>query len=343
MLDLRDCRTVLIVKPSALGDIVHATPCLRRLRHALPQARILMVVEPQFAAVVRHNPHVDALIEHRLGAPRALPFRVWGAWRVLRPHRIDLAIDLSGSRKCIAWMLGSRARITAGRGRRYVRWRLPYTPTPGLHAVEVCQDVLDQIGLPAPPCDPEIYTSAEDDDRLLALLERLDAPARDFVVVNPFTRHAWKDWPLDRFAALVERLRGLPIVISGGPGEEQRAEELLRLAPAGAAVSLAGRLSLGEALCLYRRARLVVSGDTGPLHAAAALGTATVALFGSTLPERTRPWGAGHIVVQKSRPDVYPTPRSSRDDRHMRAIDVDAVHEAVMIQLARPRPQAGGD
>jgi ADP-heptose:LPS heptosyltransferase len=97
--------------------------------------------------------------------------------------------------------------------------------------------------------------------------------------------------------------------------------------------SLAGRLALGEALCLIRRARLMVSCDSGPMHAAAALGTPVVALFGPTLPEYTGPWGARHRVVQASRPRDHHAFRSDRGRRHMEALGVQAVAAAVQEAL----------
>ena len=122
-------------------------------------------------------------------------------------------------------------------------------------------------------------------------------------------------------------------MITGGPGEEQKAQECMSLLPVGDAVSLAGKLTLGQALCLYRRARLMVTGDSGPMHAAAALGTRTVSLFGPTLPERTGPWGRGHIVLQMSKPRSHHAYRADSERKHIRAIDVATVIGAVKSSL----------
>jgi ADP-heptose:LPS heptosyltransferase len=97
--------------------------------------------------------------------------------------------------------------------------------------------------------------------------------------------------------------------------------------------SLAGCVSLGEALCLFRRARLMISCDSGPLHAAAALGTPVVALFGPTLPEHTGPWGPGHRVVQASRPTHHHAYRRDHGRQYMGALGVQAVADAVQGAL----------
>jgi len=148
-------------------------------------------------------------------------------------------------------------------------------------------------------------------------------------------------WPLDRYAQLMHRLREdlrLPIIITGGLDEVEQSLVLTQLLRAGTAISLVGRLTLGQALCLYQRARLMVTGDSGPMHAAAALGTRIVALFGPTLPERTGPWGRDHIVIQKARPPSHYAYRSDRNRKYMRAIEVETVYEAVRSALRSLRP-----
>ena len=104
---------------------------------------------------------------------------------------------------------------------------------------------------------------------------------------------------------------------------------------AACAISLAGRLTLAEALCLFRRARLMISCDSGPMHAAAALGTPVVALFGPTLPERTGPWGSEHVVLQAERPPEHHAYRSDDARRYISALTVDAMMAGVQRALAR--------
>jgi ADP-heptose:LPS heptosyltransferase len=155
-----------------------------------------------------------------------------------------------------------------------------------------------------------------------------------------------KTWPPDRYAQLMHRLGDefrVPMVITGGPGEVAQAEELLRLLGPRIAASLVGKLTLEQALCLYRRARLMVTGDSGPMHAAAALGTQTVALFGPTLPERTGPWGKGHIVIQEQRPTFHHAYLSDHDRKYIRAIGVQVVYDAVRSALLAPAPTVTGE
>src|SRR6185369_11999209 len=164
-------------------------------------------------------------------------------------------------------------------------------------------------------------------------------PRRGFLLVNPFSLWTSKTWPAERYAELIRRLApqiGAPIVITGGPSEAAAGAALAAAAGTSGVVSLAGTLSLAQALCLYRRAALMVSGDSGPLHAAAALGTTVVALFGPTWPQCTGPRGAGHRIVRGDPPPA--SPQAFRDDAagtYMRSIPVAAVEREVLDLWAR--------
>ncbi|MBI3801510.1 MAG: glycosyltransferase family 9 protein [Deltaproteobacteria bacterium] len=336
MRDLSDCKRLLVVKLSSLGDIVHVTPCLRARRRYFPSAEIVMAVESQFAAVVRYNPHIDTLIESRFTDAGSFPLRVLQLLRDFRGTQIDVAIDFQGNKKSAAWIYGSQSTVKAGRGGLRPGWTLPMQPNLQQHAVEVCIEIVNNLGIPVLQPDPEIFLSERDDARVSSVLSDLKVPLEGFIIINPFSTWASKMWPLDRYVQLMHRLRDefhVPMVITGGPGEAAQAEELLGLLGPEIALSLVGKLTLGQTLCLYRRARLMVTSDSGPMHAAAALGTQTVALFGPTLPERTGPWGKGHIVIQELRPTFHHAYLSDHDRQYIRAIGVQVVYDAVRSAL----------
>jgi ADP-heptose:LPS heptosyltransferase len=338
-------RRILVVKLSSMGDIVHVTPCLRALRQAFPAAGIVMAVDRRFAALVGHNAHLDEVIEADEGEGR---LAAWlEPWRHLagrRRPRFDLAIDFQGTRRSAAWVYASGARIRAGRRRAARGWRPGWhqvvVAAPRRHAVEVCADVAASVGVRVENLDPELSVPAEAEERLGARLAAAGLPPSGYVLINPFTRWPSKTWPIDRYRELLVELAPMgpwPIVVHAGPGEEQGLQSLADVAGAGGrpATTMPG-LPLEEALALFRRARLMVSGDTGPMHCAAALGTPVVALFGPTWPECTGPWGVGHRIIQRSRP---PSPHAFRSDaagRHIRAIDVPTVLRQIREALAGP-------
>lgn len=342
-------RHVLVVKLSALGDVVHVTPCLRALRRAWPATRITMAVDRRFAAIVREHPALDAVIE--ADAPPGRITRWLEPWRRLGRRgrsRFDLAIDFQGTRRSALWVYASGARVRAGRlrgdgpGREWrPGWQCVVRPDHTRHAVRVCADVAEAVGVPVDHLDPELHVSTEGVRRCAARVAEGRLPAAAFVLVNPFTSWPSKSWPVERYEELVRRLardRNVPIVVHAGPGEEAGLARFAAIDGVRSGVAVVGGLPLEESLALFRRARLMVTGDTGPMHCAAALGVPIVALFGPTWPERTGPWGARHRVIQRSRPSTHHAFRTDVEGRHIRAIDVDTVHGAVLELLDREEP-----
>ena len=340
-------RRVLVVKLSSMGDVVHVTPCLRALRRTYPTASIAMAVERRFAPIVRHSPHLDEIIEVDRGKGR---LAAWlEPWRHLagrRRPRFDLAIDFQGTHRSAAWIYASGARVRAGRRRGAGRewrpgWHRVVSPASSRHAVRVCADVAASVGVPVVDLDPELRVPPDAEARLDARLAAAGLPASGFVLVNPFTRWPSKSWPIDLYRTLLTRLAEVvraPIVLHAGPGEEPGLEALADVVGRrGRAAAIVPAPPLDEALALFRRARLMVTGDTGPMHCAAALGTPVVALFGPTWPECTGPWGVGHRIIQASRPATPDAYRADAARTHIRAIAVPTVHRQIIEALQEPR------
>lgn len=327
---------VLVVKLSSLGDIVLALPCLDALRACWPGGRIVVAVNEEFAPLLAGRPAVDGLLVRRSTARvRRLKTLAQAAWVGLSRAgpRFDLAIDLQGNFHSAAWTSLSGARRKAGLGAGGRGWEFHVAPDLRRHAVDLTASVLERLGVPVVDRVPRLAPTAADDRVAEAFLRGRGLPQRGFVVVHPFTAWASKDWPTDRYAAVVRRIlaadAATTVVITGSAAEAPRARGLASAVGDRRVVSVAGDLSLGGCLGLWSRARLFLGGDTGPMHASAALGVPVVALFGPTLPEVTGPVGAMHRVIQASRPGSHDAYRSPGAAAHMLAIDVDRVAEAV--------------
>jgi lipopolysaccharide heptosyltransferase I len=337
-IDWASARKILIVKLSSLGDLVHVTPVLRVLRRAAPQARIHFAVESRFAAVLRHDPNLDGIIEAD-GARHGWLSRVLDARRALARHtapRFDIALDFQGRWRSALWVYMSQARIRAGRGGARPGWHHAVRPDMSRHAVHVCAEVAEAMGLAVPDRDPGVHTSPVADVELEAMLNAAGLPREGFVVINPYSRWRSKEWPMERYAELLRRLTSLrnrSLVLSGGKDRRADAERLLARLPHGSVTSLVGRLTLEQAICLYRRARFMLTGDSGPMHIAAALGTPLIALFGPTFPEQTGPWGSHCRVIQARRPTHHHAYLTDHRGEHVAAITVDCVHAAVLEAL----------
>jgi heptosyltransferase-1 len=330
---------ILIIKPSAIGDIVHALPALARLRRHWPNARISWLVTPAYAALVENHPMIDEVI-HFDGnlwgrmwySPAALAdlVRFIGD---LREKKFDLIVDFQGLLRSalIARMSGAGRRIGFSNAREGAV--LFYTEHVDCsweedHAVERYLKIASALGCPEGPV--EFPLAVDDGDR--AIVASLIPGGRPFAVLLPGTNWETKRWPVERFAALVAPLRnryGLDTVVAGARADA----ELTRQIPAD--VDLTGKLNLRQTTALLERAQLVVANDTGPMHLAAALGRPLVTPYGPTSPRRTGPYGRMDSVI---RLDLPCSPCLSRSCNHrscLQWLEVESVLELVDRQLAR--------
>lgn len=307
---------VALVKLSSLGDIVHALPVAAALRRGLPQARLTWIVERREAAILHGNAAIDEVVPvDTRGWRRALDLRaLWrplGAVQVggainelvrhLRAARFDVALDLQGLLKSgvLTAMTGAPLRI--GFAARHCREPVNalftnrrVTPPPDArHVVEQYLALLAPLGVRAGPVTFPLPAHARAeagmDDFLAAAGLK---PARRLVLLNPGAGRADKRWPVERFRALAARLveeAAASVLVVWGPDEHSAARDIAGGPAPG--VRLAPPTNLEELLALLRRASVVVAGDTGPVHLAAALGTACVGLYGPTPAERNGPWG----------------------------------------------------
>lgn len=332
---------VLVVKLSSLGDIVLALPCLDALRERWPRGRIVVAVNDEFRPLLAGRPAIDGLLVRRSTCRvRRLKTLAQAGWAGLfrAGPRFDLAIDLQGNFHSAAWASFSGARRKAGLGVGGRGWELRVAPDLRRHAVDLNASVLERLGVPVADRVPRLAPAPADDRAAETFLHDRGLPARGFVVVHPGAAWPSKEWPADRYAAVVRRIladdAAASVVVTGSVAEAAHARGLAAAVGDGRVVPVAGELPLGPSLGLWSRARMFLGGDTGPMHASAALGVPVVALFGPTLPEVTGPVGAMHRVVQASRPESHDAYRSPAGRSHMLAIDVDTV-TTVCLDLLR--------
>lgn len=323
---------VLLVKPSALGDVVHALPIAALIKRKWPASRLSWLISRPFLPLLETNPHVDELLpfdRHRGGGFWRHPGQVKRLGRRLRDGRFDLVIDLQGLFRSawLAWQ--SRAPIRIGFS--YAREGAPIfynhrirTPAGERHAIERYLDVTEALGLGRAPVEFSLVTTPEDDAAVRSLLSPLGGAP--YAVVLPGTNWPTKRWPPEHAAALSLQLEAqlrLRVVIAGARDATEAAALITHRNPA--ALSAVNRTSVRELVALLRGASLVVSNDSGPMHLAAALGVPLVVPFGPTSPGRTGPYRRPASVV---RLDLVCSPCFSRTCVHqtcLRALDPDPV------------------
>ncbi|MBI3836501.1 MAG: glycosyltransferase family 9 protein [Planctomycetia bacterium] len=324
---------ILIVRLSAIGDVLHGLPVANALRDALPQAFLAWVVEGRTADLLRGHRALDELIALPRGWLKS-PRTVLDLRRRLRALQFDMTIDLQGlSKSAIAARLsGARRRIGLGGkdGRELSRWLNNELVRPTrTHVTDRNLELLAPLGITHPAVRFDLDDSPVNASAARKILDsqRVLAP---FAVINPGASWPSKRWPAKRFAAVARhlgQLRGLEsLVVWAGDQERGWAEQIVT-GSAGHAM-IAPATSLGELAAIVRRAALFVGSDTGPLHLAAAVGTPCVGLFGPMPAERNGPYGPQHIAVQKILLTGTSRQRRTAGPESMEAISVDHVTEA---------------
>ncbi len=293
-------RDILIIKPSAIGDVVHALPVLALLHRRWPEARISWLVTPACAGLLDGHPMLHEVIrferrEYGKGwrSPRAL-VGLWRFARGLRKRRFDLVIDLQGLFRSgwLAGVTGAAVRIGLGDAREGAGWFYTHKVPTGhgdRHAIERYLCTTEALGCGRGPIEFPFATDDADRSAIAAL-----TPPR-YAVLLPGSNWATKRWPVERFAALVGPLKSrfdLDTVTAGGPDDVELAERIP------GAINLAGKTNLRRLVALLEGASLVVANDSGPMHIAAALGRPLVTPFGPTNPLRTGPYMRMNSVVQ---------------------------------------------
>lgn len=331
---------ILIVRLSAVGDVIHGLPVLNALRDRFPDAFLAWVVEQRAAALLEGHAALDELVTLPRGWLKS-PAIVWQLRRRLRALQPDTAIDLQGLAKSAvaARLSGAKQRIGFGdeKGRELSTWlNNCLVRTTARHIIDMNLELLRPLGIESPAVRFDI-PEGEPDRQTAEAIVRQAGVANGFAVVNPGAGWPSKLWPPDRFAAVARWLgqsAGVPtLVVWGGAQEKAWAEEIV----AGSAghARLSPPTTLTELAALARRARLFVGSDTGPLHLAAAVGTPCVGLYGPMPAERNGPYGPQHIALQPRQFQGTSRQRRNAPKELMEAITVESVCQACEEILER--------
>jgi heptosyltransferase-1 len=339
---------ILIVRLGALGDVVHAIPVAAALRRAFPGARIDWLVSARHGKILDLVPAIDGrlVITSAADAPRTIA--------ELRRGRYDVAIDLQGLVKSAALAHLSGAARVAGFATSYLRERLArpfytdiydpgcggiYDPRETRHVVQINLGLLELLGVTAGA--PEFPIERVESSVATAVREQTGGR---YALLNPGAQWPNKRWPAPRFGRVAAALReryGLTSIALWGDGERALADEIVAHADGAALASPAA--SIADLVALARGAALMVSGDTGPIHIAAAVGTPVVGIFGPTRPTRNGPWSPEDVTV--SRADVcqcHHLRRCRRERMCLLDVEVAETLEAIERRMAvgsrKPNP-----
>jgi heptosyltransferase-1 len=338
---------LLIVRLSAMGDVIHTLPAAQALRDLFPKATIGWLIEERWAELLcapgtpRRGPrsvqrpladwvHTVKLAEWRKSLLRLTTLeQIARGWNDVRAARYQVAVDLQGAIRSSVLARWSGAQLIYGtaepRESPASLWYTRPVVTRGTHVIEQNLSIVEAIA------GRRLRAPAVEFPRDVAAEERVEQHLRqsgvgDFALVNPGAGWGAKRWPAERYGRVAGGLAncGVRVIVNYGPGEENLAKDV-EASSGGNAKTLA--CSITELIALTRRARLFIGGDTGPLHLAAALQVPVVAIFGPTDPARNGPYGTRSVVLRNPASSTTHA-RKQEPDQAMLEISVDAVADA---------------
>lgn len=284
---------ILIVRLSAIGDVVMASPLIRALRDKYPEAHIAWLVQAEAVPLLAANPRLDEVIVW----PRGEWQRLWRERRYfqllkavrafrreLRARGFDLVLDIQGLMKSglLVWMTAAAERVGLGsrEGSARLMTRVVDKPQGDRRIGSEYRRMAEALGLNSEPFEMDVALSAED-KRFADGFIAGHGLQSGYAVICPFTTRPQKHWIEARWPELTVQL-GLPVVMLGGPGDREAAARIA--AGEAGIIDMAGETSLSQAAALISRARLLVGVDTGLMHMGIAFAVPTIAIFGSTCP-----------------------------------------------------------
>jgi heptosyltransferase-1 len=281
---------ILIIRLSAIGDVIVTTPVARALREAMPDAYLAWVVEPRAREVLAGNPYLDQVIVWDRPKGALTPASMLSLHRQLRPLAFDVAIDFQGLLRSALVARLSGARTVIGNREAREHADLLYDVKVSKNTADRsnrqrCLDLLRPLGIESRDRRMAVPVAADQRESASRLLRNEGvAPGEPYACLVPATTWAQKHWferCWSELARLLRRRTGLHPVLMGGPGDVPLAERIREEAGAECAVA-AGKTSMREAVALLEGARLTVAVDTALMHASVAVGTPTVALCGAS-------------------------------------------------------------
>ncbi len=350
----------LIVRLSAMGDVIHTLPAVRALRDSFPNAHLAWLIEERWVELLcapgfrrrgprnSQRPLVDEV--------HVVNLKTWGkslasvstlqkistVWHDVRAERHDAAIDLQGAIRSAVLAQWSGAREVYGsadpRESPASLWYSRQVIPRGSHVIEqnlsIVRSLTGNRGTAAPVIAEDIPRDTAAKQEIERRLAQLDT-AR-FAILNPGAGWGAKRWPAERYGEVARELAksGLRSILNYGPGEEN----LVRVAEtASGGAARAMKCTISELIALTRRARLFVGGDTGPLHLAAALQVPVVGIYGPTHPARNGPYGTRSVVLRSAESVTSHARRAAADDAMLEITIGDVVSAARTLLSDEPQ------
>ena len=312
---MKDIISVLVVKLSAIGDVIHALPVSYAIKETYPEARVTWVVEPPAYDILKDNPYIDNIIvfeKKKFKSMRGFLKNYGPFTKILNADKYDASLDLQGLFKSAAIAWSAKAPIRLGtcnmREMSHKVSRPVVGPNANGHIVERYLDVVRELGCQVNKVVFPMEISQRDQQAAEGAMQqagiRMENP---YVVLAVGANWPNKRWPTRYYAKLSDWLydrKIIPVIIGGGMLDSTLAGEIdaeAEIPP----IILVGKTTLKQLAHVIKNAKAVVGGDTGPVHLAAGLGVPTVMVMGPTDANRNGPYGQLENAIEANRPCKY--------------------------------------
>ncbi|OCL25587.1 lipopolysaccharide heptosyltransferase II [Orenia metallireducens] len=294
-------KRILIIDLLYLGDLIFLTPFIRNLRNKYPKAKIDMIVNSSFFDIIEGNPYLDQVYAYN---KKWSIKESWSFARRLSQNNYDLGLNPHGNWRTALLLKVINPAYTIGFGGkgRGIWLDQELAPADNMHMVDVYLNFLAEIGFESIDNQGiELQVNQEASENMADFLQKHGIKDEDRVVgLNTGGSWPTKQWTKDGFAQLGDRLQEefkAKVIFFGGPGDVERVNEIVKMMNTTPIIAT-GKTTLKELAALAARCDLFISGDTGPVHVAAAVGTPTIALFGPSDEQKYRPYGQNHQVIE---------------------------------------------
>ncbi|MCK4521242.1 MAG: glycosyltransferase family 9 protein [Nanoarchaeota archaeon] len=307
-------KKILIINSGYIGDSILSIPLINNLRNCCKDAKISLVINPKFIDLWKNNKNIDNIIlydapwiRYKKGFNIKDILTYLKFIKKIRKQRFDLAIDTRGDFRnnlLFLYLSGAKQRIGFGYtgGSYFLTKNVKYKQ--GIHEVEKNLSLLKAINCPIKETIPELDVKKQDITKIKRILAKNKINKR--IVINPFAGYPSKEWPLEKFAELIDNLikkYKTKIIIIGGSNDIQKSESLLqKIQNKDKIINLTGKLKLMQTAALLSLSDLLIGVDSGPMHMASAVGCKTITLIGPTDYRRWGPYGdkKEHIIIKRN-------------------------------------------
>ncbi|GBG58013.1 lipopolysaccharide heptosyltransferase 1 [Sporomusaceae bacterium FL31] len=300
---------ILVVKMSAIGDVIHALPVSYALKESFPQAKVTWVVEKAAYDLLTNNPYIDQVLlfeKNKFRSVGGLMRNLPSFSAILKQGNFDAVLDLQGLAKsaAIAYLSGAKTKLGFCNMREFSHLvsRPVCGPNQNGHVVERYLDVARELGCKVREVKFPVHITDKEKTAAVQILKQAGMNIdKSYVILAVGANWPNKRWPTLHYAQLVNLLyenNVIPVII-GGSGDKRLADEIIAAANI-PPVDLTGKTTLKQLAYIIKKAKVLVGGDTGPMHLSVGIGTPVIALMGPTDIKRNGPYGTGHIALQVS-------------------------------------------